>query len=142
MQPSETLRYRVSGDQNAVGVVLDSIDEVMRRRGLPPKTAYQVRLVLDEILTNIIEYGFVDIPFADVDLSLRFDGTELRVRVMDRAKPFDPTACRHAVTSGKALDRPIGGLGLFLVRNFVDELHYRREADSNVLTFRKTLIES
>jgi anti-sigma regulatory factor (Ser/Thr protein kinase) len=59
--------------------------------------------------------------------------------VSDNGIPFDPTTKENADTTLSAEDREIGGLGIHLVRQLMDEIHYRREEDTNVLTLIKHL---
>ena len=72
-----------------------------------------------------------------VTLDAVLDGNALRFTLADRGKLFDPTAAPDADTSAALEDRPIGGLGIHLVRTIMDEVEYRRQDGQNVLTMTK-----
>ncbi len=83
-----------------------------------------VVLAVDELATNIMMHGYRGRP-GPIEVVMRAAGSDLLVRLRDRAPQFDPTQVPPPDLSSPLEDRPIGGVGLHLVRNMVDELHYR-----------------
>jgi anti-sigma regulatory factor (Ser/Thr protein kinase) len=96
-------------------------------------------LCLEEHITNVIQYGFGDSGLHEIVVSLALDQDCLVVEVKDDGKAFDPLKNPEVNTSVPLEKRPVGGLGIHLMRRFMDELKYRRTSGQNVLTMRKRL---
>ena len=108
--------------------------------GIEHKTAYKLRLALEEIVTNVISYAYPEGQRGSLDIEAGSDGKDLMFTVSDSGKEFDPTAIAPADISLDAEERPLGGLGIFLARNIMDEISYKRSDNKNVLTLKKSLI--
>jgi anti-sigma regulatory factor (Ser/Thr protein kinase) len=92
-------------------------------------------LVMEEILMNVARYAYApETGIAEVTRWQTSPG-RLRVEISDEGRPFDPLAADPPDLSRGLLERPIGGLGVFLVRTLVDSMAYRREDGRNVLSF-------
>ncbi len=117
--------------------------------GLPAEAGFATRLVLDEIVGNIIKYGGrngapgEDAPDGDgsfgIAVEVEFLEDRLSLRIEDAAPRFDPTAADPPALDGSLQDRPIGGLGLHLVRQTMDRMTYHRESGRNVLRLEKRI---
>ena len=100
----------------------------------------QVRLAVEEAVVNVINYAYPEQKKrAFVTVKAMSDGHELRLVVIDSGIPFDPTAMEKADTSLSVEDRPIGGLGIFLVRELMDSINYERVDDRNILMMIKNI---
>lgn len=92
-------------------------------------------LILEEILINVARYaytpetGVVEVAYTPAGSS------KLRVEIADFGRVFNPLEVDPPDLSRGLADRPIGGLGVFLVRSMVDSISYRREEDRNILSF-------
>jgi phosphoserine phosphatase RsbU/P len=113
-----------------------------QRHGLGPKVVHDLNLALDEILTNIISYGYTDSEEHQIRVRLSARPGEVKVEVEDDGQSFNPLAAREPDTTEALEERSIGGLGIHLVRQLMDGLDYKREADRNILTVRKRTEES
>lgn len=101
---------------------------------------YQLNLVLDELITNIVSYGYDDDRPHEIHLRLRAEPGRLKAILSDDGKPFNPLEeAPVAVLEGSIEDRPIGGLGIHFMRTLMDEVAYEREAGHNRLTLIKHL---
>jgi anti-sigma regulatory factor (Ser/Thr protein kinase) len=92
-------------------------------------------LVLEEILVNIARYAYQP---GTGDMEVGYAVAQPRmllVEISDRGNAFNPLASDPPVLGGGLADRPIGGLGVFLVKNIVGSLAYRREQDRNTVSF-------
>lgn len=104
--------------------------------GIAPEEIGKLDLVMEEILVNIARYAYAP-GTGMVELRYRHSGPgTLRVEVIDSGVPFNPLLKHAPDFSGGLADRPIGGLGVFLVRELVDSLEYRREGGRNILSFQ------
>ena len=115
---------------------LDELARALRRfadtTGMEGRAAMQLRLVLEEVLTNTIDYG--NCAGTRIDIALNAECEGIRVEYRDCGIAFDPL--REAPDDGVDLPverRRVGGLGWTLIRNLCNPLSYAREGDSNVI---------
>lgn len=107
------------------------------------KDAFALNLVLDELFTNIVSYGFDDEqPGRYVDISLEKTGRDVSVVVEDNGKPFNPLTVSPPDTTEDLEARTAGGIGIHLAKNMMDHLDYRRLGDKNILKLKKRLDQS
>ena len=111
------------------------------RHALPERTVFELTLALDEILTNVISYAYDDAGEHEILVHVSLDGFDLRIQVEDDGRPFDPLTVPPPDTDLPLEERPIGGLGVHLVRRVSDGLEYRRESDRNVLVVSKRVAQ-
>jgi len=115
------------------------VQDLTTRYALPEKTGFEVTLALDEVLTNIISYAYADDAEHEILVQLSLDDSELRIQVEDDGQPFDPLGLPPPDLDLSVDHRPIGGLGVHLVRRVMDGLEYRRESGRNILVMVKRL---
>ena len=114
--------------------LIDAIEAFVTAHKLDARPAYALELVLDELVTNIIDHG-AGPAGATIGIDVVCDGHFVRGSVRDDAAPFDPLRRAPVDTTGPLEERQIGGLGVHLVRKMTNSLAYAREADENVITF-------
>jgi anti-sigma regulatory factor (Ser/Thr protein kinase) len=100
---------------------------------------YFVLLAIEELVTNCIKYGYDDAGEHTIDIHLLVADEILTATVIDDGRPFDPLALPPPDLSLDIKDRPIGGLGIFLLRKLADEIHYQRRDGRNRLTLEKRM---
>jgi anti-sigma regulatory factor (Ser/Thr protein kinase) len=105
-------------------------DEVERCDPLSFDQSYLLRLVIEEIGTNIVKYGYQQDAPGVIQLQCVYGDGLLRVIIRDHGRPFDPRAQPDPDVSGGIATRQIGGLGLFLVRESADDLQYHHDPAS------------
>ena len=105
-------------------------DEVERCEPLSVEQSYLLRLVIEEIGTNIVKYGYQQDAPGVIQLQCMYGAGLLRVIIRDHGRPFDPRAQPDPDVSGGIATRQIGGLGLFLVRKSADDLQYHHDPAS------------
>lgn len=130
----QSCRVRVDGGVSLAGEVADLVGELADKAGLTSRQAYSLRLATDEITTNIVHHGYRGGPGV-VDLTAGFDDQRAWVRIEDDAPEFDPR-CYEPPTPVQ-LDpatRPMGGCGLLLALNNVDEFSYQYSQGRNCNT--------
>ncbi len=107
--------------------------------GIAAKPIFDVTLALDEILTNVISYGYPQGGEHVITVRLAVQAAELVIEVEDDGRPFNPLTVAPPDLEQSPQQRPIGGLGLHLVRQMMDRLEYRREQNKNFLVMIKAL---
>ncbi len=104
--------------------------------GIVPGQIEKLDLVMEEILVNVARYAYAP-AHGEVEVSYwQTSPGMLCVEVADSGRPFDPLEADPPDLSRGLSDRPIGGLGVFLIRALVDSIAYRNEDGRNILSFR------
>ncbi len=107
------------------------------RHALPARLIFEVNLALEEILANVISYGYDDDAEHDIVVRLTMQAGEMAVQVEDDGRAFNPLDVAAPLLDVPLQDRRIGGLGVHLVRSVTDRVEYRREGDKNILVITK-----
>jgi anti-sigma regulatory factor (Ser/Thr protein kinase) len=123
-------------DLSELTALADFVDRFAADAALPADAAFQLNLVLEELVTNTIIHGQVA-PGDEIHLRLERRGDVIEADLVDTGAAFDPRTLPAPELDAPLESRSIGGLGVHLVRQFVDELDYRRENDRNHLRLRK-----
>jgi anti-sigma regulatory factor (Ser/Thr protein kinase) len=127
------IEWSMANDSADLARVLDEIDAHLAEQPVSPKRKYAVRLALDELVSNILQYAYDDAATHPIRIRLE-TGAPFHLEIEDDGKPFDPLAdAPPPVLDGPVEDRPIGGLGLHILRKMGMKLNYRREAGRNLL---------
>ena len=127
------LEWSMANDSADLARVLDEVDERLAPLPVSPKRKYAVRLALDELLSNVIRYAYDDAAGHRIGIQLE-TATPFHLTIADDGKPFDPLAdAPPPVLDGPVEDRPVGGLGLHILKKMGLQLAYRREAGRNVV---------
>jgi anti-sigma regulatory factor (Ser/Thr protein kinase) len=116
---------------------LDALEEALRAEQLAEKAVLELRLVAEEVLTNVAKYAYVDGVDHRVRVGLVVLTEEVRLEFRDHGRPFDPLSAAAPDLEADPAERPIGGLGLHLIRSLVDAAHYLWVDGANVLTLTK-----
>jgi len=115
------------------------VGEVCKVAGYDADTTMQLNLALEEAVVNVMNYAYPKDVQGNIYIETSTDDTHLQFTITDNGTPFDPTAKEDADTSLPLAERPIGGLGIHLVRQIMDSIHYEYINGQNVLTLRKKL---
>jgi anti-sigma regulatory factor (Ser/Thr protein kinase) len=102
------------------------------------KLRYHLLVSIEEILTNIIKYGFDEQGVHPIHITFRNDSGAIEMEFEDRGREFNPLEVGEPDLDTPIEDRQLGGLGIHLVKNMVDVAQYRRVGDRNILLLRKT----
>ena len=112
------------------------------KTGLSKKFVFEVNLVLDELFTNIISYGFDDDCEHTIKVTIRPEAGVLCLCIEDDGKPFNPVDFKSPDMSCSIDECKIGGLGIHIIRKLMDDICYQRCADKNVLKLKKELAKA
>ena len=115
------------------------IDEIGEEFSLTPDVVFNLNLVLEEAVVNVINYAYPKEEHQSIYLSAALHDDSIVFVLTDTGKEFDPTQVPEADITLSAEERPIGGLGIFLIRQIMNEVKYQRIEGKNVLTLEKKL---
>ncbi len=110
----------------------------MEGLGLSERDLFCIDLVCDELITNTIKYGYADTGEHEIAVNLSVRPTEIVIELEDDGQPFNPLNNVTPDTTLALQDRPIGGLGIHLLREMMDRCEYRHADGKNCVTFQKS----
>ncbi len=131
------LDIRLKNQLPEIHRLADLVDAFFSDRGLSPKLSYNFNLALDEIITNIVSYGYDDEDEHAIDVRLEVIDGVVEAEVVDDAKAYNPLDAKEPDITADLDDRPIGGLGVFFVKELMDDVRYRYENGRNHFYFCK-----
>ena len=108
-------------------------------QGISITTAQEVQVVFEDLLANIVFYAFDDGEEHEIEISMEVTRNGLMFTVVDDGLPFNPLEAEKPDLTLGLQEREIGGLGIHLVLNLMDEITYNRRDDQNVLVLIKSL---
>ena len=132
----------VAATDDSLDTVVEFVGSELARHDCPPKTLYHIEVAIEEIMINIASYAqLAGDQGVEVRCEVLEDEGPLRVvlQFLDAGIPFDPIAAADPDTSPEALDEREGGLGIFMVKQMMDEISYVYENGKNTLTIQKAL---
>jgi anti-sigma regulatory factor (Ser/Thr protein kinase) len=115
------------------------IEELADELGLTPDLVFNLNLVLEEAISNVILYAYPKEEHQFISLKAVKKDNQLIFVLTDSGKEFDPTQAPDADITLSAEERQIGGLGIFLIRQIMNKVEYQRIDGQNVLTLGKEL---
>lgn len=113
------------------------IEEIGEELQLAPDLVFNLNLVLEEAVSNIILYAYPKQMGKEISIQADTIEQSLVFTLTDTGKPFDPTQAAEADITLSAEERPIGGLGIFLIKQIMNEVKYQRIEGCNVFTLKK-----
>lgn len=107
--------------------------------GMSKKLIFEMNLALDELFTNIISYGFDDDKEHFIKVDIVAENNVLTMRIEDDGVPFNPLIAESPDLECRIEDCKIGGLGIHLIKSLMDDIHYERVDDANILHLKKQI---
>ena len=121
---------------NILAVYIVEMAEEFR---LSPSQAFEINLVLDELVTNMISYGFPDKQIHFIEIASELNDRVLEIKLIDDGIEFNPLEKEDTDINLPLEDKAIGGLGIFLVKQKMDKISYERKAGRNILYLSKKI---
>jgi serine/threonine-protein kinase RsbW len=118
-----------------------AVAEFGKINNLSSEVIYDVRLALEEVVSNIINYGFEDNYEHQISIEMNLQGETLTMKIKDDGKPFNPLEVKSTNLEKPFDEREIGGMGIYIVRKLMDNILYKREEGNNVLQLTKYLAD-
>lgn len=113
-----------------------ALDDLAGRHSLPARSVTRLHVAIEEHLTNIISYGYQPGQKGTINVRFAVEPSNLTVEIEDDGRPFNLAQAPEVDTSLPLDERPLGGLGIHMIRKSVDRLEYRRSNGRNMLTLQ------
>lgn len=133
------MKLHLKNELEEIPPAADAAEASLLAQGASADAVYAARLVIEELVSNTIKYAYQDSEPHEILLDLRIQEGTMVLEVSDDGHPFNPLEAQAPDLSLPAADRPIGGLGLHLVRSMTDSLTYARKDGRNIVTIQKSL---
>jgi serine/threonine-protein kinase RsbW len=137
---SFTLHVRSA--MEAIGPAGEQAESWLAEQRVSPDAACLVSFAIEETVTNCIKYGYDDSNDHTVDIVVSVDEGALRVEVIDDGRAFNPLEVPEPDMSLAMENKPIGGLGIHMLRELADEIRYERPDGTNRLVLTKRNVKS
>lgn len=136
------LSLKIKNDREELERIVIAIEEFAAQNDWPEDLLFKINLVLEEIGLNIIDYAF-ESGSHEFEINLTSDAEAITIEAVDDGRPFDPLSEAALPDLDAPLDcRPVGGLGVYLVRTLMDQSDYQRVDGRNCLTVVKYRTET
>ena len=129
----------LANDISEISKLNEFVEEIGNEFSLTPDVVFNVNLVLEEAIVNVINYAYPKEKHESIYLSAQLHEGSIVFVLTDTGMQFDPTKAPEADITLSLEDRPIGGLGILLIRQIMNEVSYERIDGKNVLTLSKKL---
>ena len=132
--------FMIPAEDERLDELNDLIEETLEPYDCPMKVLLQLQLVVEEIFVNIAHYAYApNHGEAEITIGVCGENPVFTMVFSDSGSPFDPLAQKEADVTLSLEERAIGGLGIFLVKKYVDSASYAYENGRNVLTITRKL---
>jgi len=134
MDPS--FHQTIANDFASLHVLMEDVTCFLEKHGVDDRTVFLANLGIEELVTNLVKYGY-DVPGTYmIDVMLKVDAETVSLIIIDDGHPFNPATHQRNPPAAKIEDREIGGLGIYLIQKKFDQIDYRREAGRNVVELK------
>ena len=130
---------KITNRLEEVPQMMASIEDICTEEGIDEMTILGINLALEEAVVNVVNYAYPEGTVGDIEMEVNADEKAITFILRDHGKPFDPTAAKEVDITLSAEERQIGGLGIHLIRNYMDEVKYDYCDGQNVLTLVKNI---
>jgi serine/threonine-protein kinase RsbW len=132
----QSFEMTIESDSSEIPAVSASLEAIMHAHGFSTDDILDTQLAVEEVITNIIDHGYKN-ACGEIIISCRINLNQAEIQIKDTAPRFDPLSLPEPELDGTIQDRKIGGLGVFLIRQVMDEIAYRYENGRNILVLIK-----
>ena len=132
-------KIQVDANAQSLDTVLEFVKAQLKSIGASDRDLKKMHMVIDEIFTNISNYAYKDSGTVEVITDYEQESCIFSLIFQDDGEPFDPLSVKGPDTSLSAKERGLGGLGIMMVKNTMDEIFYENRDGKNVLTLKKRI---
>lgn len=119
--------------------IAEFIEEFGNKNKLGLKIIFDLNLILDELITNTISYGYKDDEVHTIDIIAETNADVVKLQIIDDGEEFNPLETKEVNIDTPLKDKNIGGLGIHFIKQKADEISYERKENKNILRITKKL---
>jgi serine/threonine-protein kinase RsbW/sigma-B regulation protein RsbU (phosphoserine phosphatase) len=138
----DRLTLRLTNRLSEIPRSAELVQAFCARQGVASSAIFAINVALEELLANTMSYGYVDDREHEIVVQIWREDADLVIDIADDARPFDPTQVAPPDLDAPLDERPVGGLGIHLVRNMMDRMDYRGDGQHNRVRLRKRIAPS
>ncbi len=138
MPSNDRLRINLKNQLSEIQRLQDAFAQFAAAKEMETTTIRELHVVFDELLSNIVLYAYLDEENHEIEVEIDASKERLKIIIVDDGRAFNPLEADKPDTSLPLEERKIGGLGIHLVLNMVDELTYKRDGNRNIVVFTKS----
>lgn len=139
MGTRDTKYFVVENQIGELPSLAKKVEALAEKWKLSSELSMNLNLVIEEALSNIIFYAFTDNNKHEIKISVSLANKKLIIKITDNGIPFNPLTHQQPDITLPAEKRPVGGLGILLMSQIMDEMHYVRQKNKNILTLYKSV---
>ena len=136
---SYSYSFELKSDLSELETLCQHLNKFGQITGLSLTCATDINICLDELFTNIVSYGFADDQEHIIRFTINLDNHVLTIKIEDDGVPFNPLKKKAPKLPADVESANIGGLGIHITRELVDEINYERKRGKNRLTIKKSI---
>ncbi len=129
--------FEIKNDLKEIDILAADVLELCRNHGIDENSCHDIRLALEEAVSNTIKYAYDDSQIHKIRVVAGTDNQKFFLEIEDDGKPFNPLEKPAPNLSLSVEEKPIGGLGIYLLRKIMDQVEYQRIDSRNVLRMTK-----
>ena len=133
------MELTIRNDRIEIPVAHKALDQFVVHNQIGTRIAADLHVALEEHLTNIVAYGYPQGAAGKITVQFETESNEIRMHILDDGKPFSPVDAPDVDVTRPMDERPIGGLGIHLMRRLMDRMDYERNDGRNHLTMTKAM---
>lgn len=134
----DQLQLQVPGKLEKLPLIIEFIENSMHKFGMGEYEQFQTQIAVDEAVTNIMLHGELR-EDEKITLKCLKKGDEITIIIEDKGKPFDPTIMPEPNVTASLEERKTGGLGIYFIKKYMDQVKYEYKEQKNILTLIKYL---
>ncbi len=136
----DRLSMRLTNDISEIPRSAKAVEAFCARHDIAASVIFAINVSLEELLGNTMTYGYTDDLCHQIAVEIWREDADLVIDIGDDGRPFDPTQAAPPDLSLSLAERPIGGLGIQLVREMMDHMEYRYDGQRNRVRLRKRVM--
>jgi sigma-B regulation protein RsbU (phosphoserine phosphatase) len=134
---NDKLHLVISNDIVEISSVINRFTEFCNDNEVTLPNTQRISIVVDEMLNNIINYGYKDEKKHFIEIFINLEDTSVIIKIIDDGQPFNPFQLESPKLDIDLIDREIGGLGVYMTQQIMNEVRYARSDNKNIITLIK-----
>jgi serine/threonine-protein kinase RsbW len=138
-EQKQTYHLKLTNKVSELERIHSAIEMLSKEWDISTQSGNQINLAIEEAFINVINYAYEDQNRHDIEVVFARYPEKIEIALIDDGRAYNPTQNEDPDTSLSIQDRPIGGLGIFLIKKLMDRVEYQRKEDKNHLILNKNL---